>query len=141
MAVKPTHGRVSAGFTLVEALVAAAVFAVGVAALTPLVISQVRANDAASVRTRAVALAQEKLEEFRALPFDTGTSLKPDIVHLADGEETVDGIYTRRWHKFDPPGAPPVDAADLKRLTVSVQWDLPRRTTGSVTLVTSRSRY
>lgn len=135
-----TNHRRASGFTLVEALVAIAVFGIGVAALTPMIVSQVRANNAAAIRTRAVALAQEKLEVFRALPFDDDLSdPNKDIVDLQDDSESID-FYTREWVVEDAPG-PPADSDDIKRITVRVSWDLPRRTTGEVTFVTARARY
>jgi len=121
------------GFTLVEALVAMAIFAIGLAGLMPLVISNVRANDAAAVRTGAVAVAQEKAEEMRALPYDA-------LLAMAAGTETVDTVYTRSW---DFPATPALagDGNDVRRVAVTVAWDLGPRGAGSVTLVTSKARY
>ena len=121
------------GFTLVEALVAMAIFALGLAALMPLVIANVRANDSAGVRTRAVALAQEKVEEIRAMTFD-------GVLALVADTETVDTVYTRSW---DFPATPVLvgDGNDLRRIAVSVAWDMGARGSGSVTLVTTKARY
>ncbi len=121
------------GYTLVELLIAAAVFAVGLAALMPLLVANVRSNDLASVRTRAVALAQEKVEELGTLPYDQWAS-------LAAGTETVDGIFTRRWEPVPVPVLPG-DGDDLGRILVTVSWNQPSRGSGSVSLVTSRARY
>lgn len=127
------------GYTLVEVLVAAAVFALGVAALTPLIISQVRATDAAGARTQAVALAQAKLEGFRALPYDDPDPAREDVVGLAAGSEVLappNHLYTRSWRVTDAP-----DTSEIKRIAVAVEWQLPGRPPGRVVLVTSRSRY
>lgn len=125
--------RRTRGFTLVEVLVAVAIFALGLAALMPLVIANVRANDSAGVRTRAVALAQEKVEEIRAMTFDS-------VLALAPGTETVDTVYTRSW---DFPATPALagDGNDLRRVAVSVAWSMGGRGSGSVTLVTTKARY
>ncbi|MBE0618393.1 MAG: prepilin-type N-terminal cleavage/methylation domain-containing protein [Proteobacteria bacterium] len=121
------------GFTLVEALVAMAIFAIGLAALMPLVIANVRANSGAAIRTRGVALAQEKAEEIRALPYDTALAMTP-------GTETVEAIYTRAW-SF--PAVPPLagDGNDLRRVAVTVNWNAGPRGSGSVTFVTTKARY
>jgi len=121
------------GFTLVEALVAMAIFAIGLAGLMPMVIANVRSNSGAAVRSRAVALAQEKAEEIRATAYDT-------VLATASGTETVDTVYTRRW---DFPAFPALagDGNDLRRVAISVDWDLGPRGAGSVTVVTTKARY
>lgn len=121
------------GFTLVEALVAMAVFALGLSALMPLAVTNVRANQGAGVRTQAVALAQQKLEHVRALAYD-------DVLALAAGTETVDGVFTRSW-SFPPPPLLAGDGTDIRRVLVTVSWDLGPRGAGSVSLLTSKARY
>jgi prepilin-type N-terminal cleavage/methylation domain-containing protein len=121
------------GFSLVEALVAMAVFSVGLTALMPLAISQVRGNDEASVRSEAVALAQEKLEELRALPYATLHSLIP-------GADSVPPLHERAWG-FLPATVLPGDEQDLKRVYVTVTWNLRQGGSRSVTLVTSKAKY
>ena len=121
------------GYTLVETLVALAVFAIGLAAIVPMIVAGVRANDAAGVRTRAVALAQEKAEDLRAMPFD-------EMVSRVPGSETVDGVFQRAW-RFVPAPALPGDGGDLRRVLVEVGWSLPGRGAGNVTLVLSKARY
>ncbi len=121
------------GFTLVEALVAMAIFALGLAALMPMVVANVRANSGAAVRTRAVSLAQEKAEEIRAMAYDA-------VLGLAPGNEAVETVFTRRW---DFPAVPALvgDANDLRRIAVTVDWDLGPRGAGAVTVVTTKARY
>ncbi len=118
------------GYTLVEALVALAVFALGMSAFLPMIVANVRAGDAAAVRTRAVALAQEKIEAFRSMTFE-------QVVAGGGGEETVDGMFTRRWSLYPVPP----DPDELVRVSVEVSWNLPGRGSGSVTLLTSKGKY
>ncbi len=113
-----------------EALVALAVFALGMSAFLPMIVSNVRANDTAAVRTRAVALAQEKIEAVRAMTFE-------QVVARGGGEETVEGVFTRRW-SLSP--VPP-DPDELIRVSVEVSWNLPGRGSGAVTLLTSKGKY
>ena len=122
--------RAQAGVTLVEALVAMAVFAVGITASAPLLVSMVRANDAAAVRGQAVGFAQEKAEELRTVPFDD----------LSPGSDTPAPGFARQWRLLDVP-ALTGDGGDLKRVCATVSWDLPGRGAGSVTLALSRARY
>lgn len=124
------------GFTLVEALVAMGVFAVGLATLMPLVIANLRANDGAAVRSRAVSLAQGRAEEIRTLEYDQVLGLAA----APPGPETVEGIYTAT---VAFPGAPALagDEDDLVRVLVTVGWDLGGRGAGEVSLLTTRARY
>ncbi len=121
------------GFTLVELLVALALFALGVAALLPMAVANLRAVDVAGVRTQAVALAQAKAEELRTLPFD-------DLPLRVPGSDAPPGGFTREW-EFAAVPALPGDAGDLRRIVVRVSWDLPGRGSGAVTLPLARSRY
>lgn len=129
--------RTNDGFTLLEVLIAAAVFAVGLAALIPLVVNQTRGNEDAGARTEAVAFAQEKIEELRALPYAALT---------AGNDTSPDGVFTRQW-VFLPVNllAGDTDAvtgdADLSRVGVTVTWTPPRGGARSFTLITSRARY
>ena len=133
----PTRHR-SPGYTLIELLVAVAVFGVGIVALMPLVVSTVRANDAASVRTQAVAMAQEKIEELRALPY-TDIYSNAGALLLAPGSDTPSPVHARSWQVLAAP-ALAGDGTDLARIVVTVAWNAPGRGSGSVTLTTSRSR-
>jgi general secretion pathway protein I len=124
------------GFTLVEALVALAVFAIGLTALVPMVVSQIRGNEDAAVRTEALAFAQERIEELRVLPYQNLAAEVP-------GNDTigVGGIYTREWAFIDAPPALAGDGNDLSRIRVTVKWQLPRGGERAITLVTSRASY
>lgn len=127
------------GMTLVEALVALAVFAVGMGALIPLVVATARANRAAATRTQALALCQHRLEGFRALPYGALASHSPASgTELIDDAGAVGGAeaFTRDWDIRGMAGEP-----DLLRVTVSVRWRQPGIPDGAVTLVAARGRY
>ena len=130
-----SEARRNSGFTLVEALVALGVFAVGMAALMPLAVTNVRANANASVRTHALALAQEEIERFRATTFSDLPAVG------ATGTPTVlDTVYTRQWSVVGVPTPLTGDGDDLRRIRVVVGWNLPN-STGDVTLITAKTRY
>lgn len=124
------------GFTLVEALVAMGVFAVGLATLVPLVVATLRANDGAAVRSRAVSLAQGRTEELRSLEYDQVLGLAA----APPAPQTVEDIYTAT---VAFPGAPALagDEDDLVRVLVTVGWDLGARGAGEVAFLTTRARY
>lgn len=66
-----TRGREEAGFTLVEALVAIVILAFGLIAITNLMIVAASSNNVGNQSTAATAIASEKLELLKALPFTT----------------------------------------------------------------------
>ena len=83
------------GCSLIEALIATTILAIGVASLAQLFTLAVGSNISATHRTRAVMLAAQKLEELRALDWGTGPG----------GADAV-GEYTRRWSVDPLPGNP-----------------------------------
>jgi prepilin-type N-terminal cleavage/methylation domain-containing protein len=117
------------GASLVEVLVALAVFAIGVGAFLPLLATSNRAGRAATARTEALARAKEKVDELQTLPF-------PAAASLGTGQEPLGGGLTREW----TPLPPPADGGDLARYLVTVRWNLSG-TSGAVALVGSRGRY
>jgi prepilin-type N-terminal cleavage/methylation domain-containing protein len=72
------------GFSLIEALVALVVLAIGLLAVGLMQIGAMKANTNALGRTDGVAVAQSQLDRLRSLPLDD-----PD---LQDGGGTNDGI-------------------------------------------------
>ncbi|MBI4641822.1 MAG: prepilin-type N-terminal cleavage/methylation domain-containing protein [Candidatus Tectomicrobia bacterium] len=110
-----TISKGSAGFTLVELLVAMAILSIGLLTVVQVQAAAARSNLNARRVAAASALTQEKIEELINLPTlavtqgfvnDTGNPLK------ADG--TPGGIYSRSWKITDAPG--------MKELEVKVTW-------------------
>lgn len=128
--------RGTQAFTLVEALVAMGVFAIGLAALMPLVVANVRANDSAAVRSRAVSLAQGQAEELRALEYEVLRTLAA----APPAPRVVEGIYTV---ELAFPVAPALagDEDDLSRILVTIGWNLGARGAGEVSFLTAKARY
>lgn len=119
------------GLSLVETLVAMAVFALGLLTLLPLCLTALRTNDTAAARMRALALAQAKLEDFRALSY-------PQIGGVGSGREALAQGYVREWGLTDAPSLPG-DGSDLRRLWVTVSWG--PTSASSVSLLASHSPY
>ena len=80
------HPRSTAGFSLVEVLVASAIFVGGVASILQLVAMAVSASAAARYRTEGAMLATQKVEELRVAPWGTE----------GGGSDQRSG-YARRW--------------------------------------------
>ena len=76
--------RVSRGFSLLEVLVATTIMLVGVAGLAQSFVLASRANRAAHTTTVAVLLAQQKMEQLRALTW------RFDAAGAAVGDATTD---------------------------------------------------
>jgi prepilin-type N-terminal cleavage/methylation domain-containing protein len=60
----------AAGFTLIEVLMALAIFAIGFLAIASLQATYIGENASARLQTEATATAVQILEQLRALPFD-----------------------------------------------------------------------
>jgi prepilin-type N-terminal cleavage/methylation domain-containing protein len=124
--------RSRAGASLVEVLVAVAVFAIGAGAFLPLLTASAKADRSATARTEALVRAKEKVDEIETLPF-------PSAASLGSGSEDVGRGFSRHWRPLSAPVVPG-EEGDLVRYLVSVRWDLSG-SVGSVALVASRGRY
>lgn len=113
------------GFTIIEVLIAIAIFAIGFLAVGLMQINAMNTTNSARRHTEAIALAEDQAEMLRALPFyDRDQDLDgdgavepydilPDLATAGDDnphEIDADGPYTVRW-TVDPtrplPGYPP----------------------------------
>ena len=106
----------SKGFTMIEVLIAMAIFLIGFLAVGAMQISSVNGNASARMRTEATALAAQHAERFLAMSFE-------DIdVSLAD-YPVIQGPYT-----IDTPNSvsrtdtPELTAANNRTINIRVQW-------------------
>ncbi len=96
------------GFSLVEVMVALAIFAIALTGPAALMVRAMQANDQAQRMTAAVNLAQEKLEELRDMaPPTSGTD--------AVSEPNI-GDYARVWTVGTGP------TASSNTATITVTW-------------------
>jgi len=58
------------GFTLLEIIIAISILTIGLLAVATMQITAIRGNNFAYIRTEGSTLAQDKMEELIALPFD-----------------------------------------------------------------------
>jgi Tfp pilus assembly protein PilV len=94
------------GFSLIETLIALSVFTIGILAVAALVISSINENALARRVTEATALAEDRLENMLALPYE----------NIAGGG-TVEGGYAVTWNVVED------DIVEqTKSITVTVTW-------------------
>ena len=116
------------GFTLVEVLVAMAVFAIGILAIYAMQINAINGNAGARKRTEALSWAANQMEILRTTSFAS----------LASGQ-TARGAYNLNWTindvDLDDDGV-----NDSKAISVNVSWqDRKRQRTTNLSFVRTGS--
>ncbi len=117
-----TGGR-SRGFVLLEALVAALIFALGVLALTRFHGQLIHSGGLSKARNEAVLLAQQQVETFRNAMKEADYQALNDTGGVFTTANSVVGdhsVYLRSWMITD------LTAPARKAVTVRVQWTDPR---------------
>lgn len=120
------------GFTLIEVLTALTILAIAMLGFIPMVISTIRANSFGVKMTRATELAQDKLEEIRIMNFDDPVNLTVGT----HGPETIETIYERQYTVSLVGGN-----ADIKSISISVDWRDVGRPPQNTTYVTTKVHY
>lgn len=111
------------GCSLIEALIATTILAIGVASLAQLFTLAVGSNLVATRHTRGAMLAAQKLEELRSLDWDAALQ--------AGGADSI-GEYGRRWSVERLPANPD------RALTIEVLVTWNRSQVGRVATIASR---
>ena len=99
------------GFTLIEVLIAMAIFSVGILAVAGMQISNTKNNTTGNITTEATMLARQKMEELKTV------SVVSDLDALNGGTDMV-GVYTRQWNVANPLGG-----STSRQITVTVSWN------------------
>jgi Tfp pilus assembly protein PilV len=108
------------GISLIEVLASMVVFALGLLMLVPLMLASITANEFADDMSKATLYAQQKIEVLK------NTSA------LNSGSDVIDGM-NRAWTVEDV-------ATNLKRLTVTVNWQDVRNRQHQVRTITYEVR-
>jgi type IV pilus modification protein PilV len=108
------------GFTLVEFLIATIILSVGLLALINLQLTAIRGNSDSKEMTRAIFLAEKKMEELKNTPYGSlsiGTT--QDTNNPINGLGQTGGIFNRSWTIQDYSGS-----NFMRQITVNVSWTL-----------------
>src|SRR2546421_1453425 len=113
--------RGSRGFSLIEALAAAAFVGVALLAFAANSISLTRNEKPADSTSAAHALAQQKLEQLRSMPLgavEVATGAYTDPANPLGADGTAGGTFTRTWTV----SANNLPTFGLRTVTVRVSW-------------------
>jgi Tfp pilus assembly protein PilV len=124
--------RAASGFILIEAMVAAFILAVALLGLARLQGGILTANAESRMRTHALNLAQEKIEELRTFANQTAYAA---IGSGSDSRTGENAIFTRTW--ASPACA---NSVPCKVLTVTVTWTDSKGITQTVILTSYVAR-
>ncbi len=123
----------SKGFSLIEVLIALVILAISLLALAGLMATTVRNNSFGGHVTEASTLAQDKLEEFRAMRWDDVQVTPPGPDTDPDGKIPVGStgiVYNRNWNV--------VQSGNIKTITITVNWN--DRTAHSIRVISALSK-
>jgi Tfp pilus assembly protein PilV len=134
---------VQRGFSLVETIVAAGLLAGALVTLAQFVAAGVQSGAAARARAAATLMAEQKMEELRALPWAAIAAIPAESTDYLDasGEERCpgadmacgDAMYVRRWWAAPAPSSTGVIIIEVDVRPVGAGH-------GSATIVTARAR-
>ncbi|MGD8990557.1 MAG: prepilin-type N-terminal cleavage/methylation domain-containing protein [Desulfobacterales bacterium] len=109
------------GFTLIEVLIAIAIFSVGILAVASLQLVNSKNNTTANIMTQATMLARAQMEQLENSDITTSSDLTlgvhPDPNNPIDENGDPGGIYTRSWTVG--PGSGP----NSREIEVTVNWN------------------
>lgn len=102
--------KTTAGFTLIEILIALVIFSIGILAFASLTVTSTRTGSYGGRMTEAVTFAQDKLEELK-------TNSWGNIVSGADQKTGPTGIsYARNWKVLEK------ETRNLKAVSITIDW-------------------
>ena len=119
--INSTAPKRSAGYMLIEALIAIAIFSIGFLALATLVLTATRNNTNGNILTQANMLARQTLEQVKNTPDITTLPSGPttNTESGIDADGNPGGIYTRTTKIEDILG---FDSSRSIEVSVSWQW-------------------
>ena len=109
LAIKDKNSN--SGFTLIEVLIALAIFAIGILALTSLQAVYIGGNSSARMQTEATSLAAQWLERLKILPY-----AHDDLDPVGNPHRQIVGAYRIEWNIADNS---PINQVKTIRITVT----------------------
>jgi prepilin-type N-terminal cleavage/methylation domain-containing protein len=100
-----------AGFTIIEVVIAISILAVGLLGVAAMQTSAIQVNSAAGQMTTRMTLAQDNMEELKALAFSDPWLEAAGNPH----EQIISDVYTVRWDVDEDKPVP-----NTKRIVVTV---------------------
>ena len=127
------HNR---GFTFIEVVMALAIVSIALVALLRLHLVSIRMADTSNVRSQALMLAREKIEEQLAIGFPQ-TSTNTGIEHI----NSLELKWRTEVTDAELPAINGIRINDLRKISVNVRWSQGpgRKEVKLSTLVTNRN--
>ncbi|MDX1824842.1 MAG: prepilin-type N-terminal cleavage/methylation domain-containing protein [Thiohalomonadales bacterium] len=120
-----TLSKKNRGFTLIEVMIAMAIFAIGILAVGSMQMSNTKNNTTGNITTQATMLARQKLEELKTVSDVTTLTSGTDPNNPIDVDGNTGGIYTREWTVTNPLGG---NTSRQIEVTVGcARWDPNRK--------------
>ena len=107
----------SNGFTLIEVLIAMAIFSIGILAVASMQLWNVKNNTTGNITTLATLLARDQMEQLKNVADVTTLASGTDPNNPVDENGNAGGIFTRSWVVTNPLGG-----SATRQIQVTVSW-------------------
>ena len=107
----------SNGFTLIEVLIAMAIFSIGILAVASMQLWNVKNNTTGNITTLATLLARDQMEQLKNVADVTTLASGTDPNNPVDENGNAGGIFTRSWVITNPLGG-----SATRQIQVTVSW-------------------
>jgi type IV pilus assembly protein PilV len=105
------------GFTLIEVLIAMAIFSIGILAVASMQLWNVKNNTTGNITTLATLLARDQMEQLKNVADVTTLASGTDPNNPVDENGNAGGIFTRSWVVTNPLGG-----SATRQIQVTVSW-------------------
>ena len=107
----------SSGFSLIEVLIAMAIFSIGILAVANMQLWNVKNNTTGNITTLATLLARDQMEQLKNVADVTTLASGADPGNPIDENGNAGGIFTRSWVVTNPLGG-----SASRQLQITVSW-------------------
>jgi prepilin-type N-terminal cleavage/methylation domain-containing protein len=110
--------RTEDGLTLIETLIALAIFSIGILGVAQLQLWNIKNNTTGNITTQATMLARTQLEELKNIGDVTDLTNGADADNPINPDGSAGGIFTRSWTISNPHGG-----NISRQIQVTVSWN------------------